>query len=412
MRAFERFLNYVSIWTTSDPYTHTHPSTERQFDLAHLLEREMKDLGMKNVLVDEKCYVYGCLDATPGLESVPALGLIAHMDTSPDASGKNVKPVLHKNYDGSPIVLPATGAVLDTEQFPCLKNLIGETVITTDGTTLLGADDKAGIAEILTVVEYLQTDGLPHGKICVAFTPDEEIGEGTDNFDLERFGADIAYTLDGDDVGEFSYENFNGASAVVTFKGFSIHPGSAKDLMINAQNLAHEFHRGLPEFDRPEYTEDKQGFFHLCSMSGSVAEATLTYIIRDHDRESFEHRKNLMHDLASSMNQEFGPDTVSVDIRDSYYNMETLIRKNWAVVEMAHQAIEMAGFTPKDVPVRGGTDGARITYMGLPCPNIGTGGYNWHGESECISVEKMDQAVEIILCLTKLVAESPPQQHL
>lgn len=371
----------------------------------------MKDLGMKNVLVDEKCYVYGCLDATPGLESVPALGLIAHMDTSPDASGKNVKPVLHKNYDGSPIVLPATGAVLDTEQFPCLKNLIGETVITTDGTTLLGADDKAGIAEILTVVERLQTDGLPHGKICVAFTPDEEIGEGADNFDLERFGADIAYTLDGDDVGEFSYENFNGASAVVTFKGFSIHPGSAKDLMINAQNLAHEFHRGLPEFDRPEYTEDKQGFFHLCSMSGSVAEATLTYIIRDHDRESFEHRKNLMHDLASSMNQEFGPDTVSVDIRDSYYNMETLIRKNWAVVEMAHQAIEMAGFTPKDVPVRGGTDGARITYMGLPCPNIGTGGYNWHGESECISVEKMDQAVEIILCLTKLVAESPLQQH-
>jgi tripeptide aminopeptidase len=402
MRAYERFLNYVKVWTTSSTETHTHPSTERQFDLAHMLVKEMRELGIEDARVDEKCYVYGTLPATAGCEDATPIGLISHMDTSPDASGENVKAILHENYDGGELVLPATGAILDTKQFPCLKNLIGQTVITTDGTTLLGADDKAGIAEILTLVEKLQTESIPHGKLCIGFTPDEEIGEGANYFDIDLFGAKVAYTCDGDDVGEFSYENFNGASAVVTVKGFSIHPGSAKDLMINAQNVAMEFHMSLPQEERPEHTEDKQGFYHLHNMRGNVSEAVLTYIIRDHDHAKFEQKKERMVQLAQSFNEKYGSQTITLELVDSYYNMADLIKDHWEIVEKAHRAIELSGLVPTDVPVRGGTDGARLTYMGLPCPNVGTGGYNWHGESECISVEGMDKAVEILLHLVEL----------
>lgn len=410
MRAYERFLNYVKVWTTSDRESLTHPSTECQFQLAHLLVEEMKSIGMTDAYVDEHCYVYGHLPATPGCESVPALGFISHLDTSMDAPGKDVHPVLHENYSGGPIQLPATGEILDPEEFPAIRNLIGQTVITSDGTTLLGADDKAGIAEIMTVVERLNGDKIPHGTICVAFTPDEEIGAGAKFFDTQAFGADVAYTLDGDDVGEFSYENFNGATAVVTITGRGIHPGSAKNVMVNAQNVAMEFHAALPMAERPEYTEERQGFYHLYEMRGTVNQARLTYLVRDHDRAGFARKKARLTETAGILNERYGAGIVAVELQDSYYNMEEIIRGHWEMVERAHKAIELAGLTPIDVPVRGGTDGAMISYMGLPCPNIGTGGYNWHSVKECISVEGMDRVVEIVLHLVELYRNGGPVQ--
>ena len=283
MRAYERLLKYARVYTTSDPNSGTHPSAEREFDLAHILVEDMKAIGIEDAFVDEHCYVYGTLPATPGCEDKPALGLIAHMDTAPDASGENVNPILHENYDGRDVTLPATGMVMKVSTFPFLKDLKGETLITTDGTTLLGADDKAGVAEILTAAETLIAEGRPHGKLCIAFTPDEEIGEGASLFDIPGFGADFAYTVDGGDVGGIEYENFNAASATVTVHGFSVHPGSAKDAMINASNVAMEFHQALPVMARPETTEGRQGFYHLCQMYGDVTEAKLGYILRDHD---------------------------------------------------------------------------------------------------------------------------------
>ena len=402
MRAYERLLNYVKVWTTSDPESGTHPSTMRQFDLAHQLVQELKDLGLADAHVDEHCYVYATLPATPGQESAKPLGFIAHMDTTDDASGENVNPQIHPNYDGGKVVLPATGAVLDPAVFPFLTAMKGQTLITTDGSTLLGADDKAGVAEIMTMLERVIAEKRPHGKLCIGFTPDEEIGEGASLFDVEGFGAAYAYTVDGEDAGEISYENFNAAAAVVTVHGFSVHPGSAKNTMINAQNVAMEFHAALPAFARPEHTEGREGFFHLTSMVGDVTTAKLGYIVRDHDAAKFAARKAQMEHIAACLNERYGAGTVELDIHDSYRNMIEQIRPHFHLVENARKAIRAAGLEPIETPVRGGTDGATLSYMGLPCPNLGTGGFNYHGPCECTTAEKMDQCTEILLNLVDL----------
>ena len=402
MRAYERLLKYVKVWTTSDPESGTHPSTMRQFDLAHQLVQELKDLGLTDAHVDEHCYVYATLPATPGQESAKPLGFIAHMDTTDDASGENVNPQIHPNYDGGKVVLPATGTVLDPAQFPFLTEMKGQTLITTDGSTLLGADDKAGVSEIMTMLERVITEKRPHGKLCIGFTPDEEIGEGASLFDVEGFGAAYAYTVDGEDAGEISYENFNAAAAVVTVHGFSVHPGSAKNTMINAQNVAMEFHAALPAFSRPEHTEGREGFFHLTSMVGDVTTAKLGYIVRDHDAAKFAARKAQMEHIAACLNERYGEGTVELDIHDSYHNMLEKIQPHFHLVENARKAIRAAGLEPIETPVRGGTDGATLSSMGLPCPNLGTGGFNFHGPCECITAEKMDQCTEILLNLVDL----------
>ena len=405
MRAYERLLQYAKVYTTSDPASGTHPSTARQFDLAHLLVEEMQALGIADAAVDEHCYVYGSLPAAPGCEGLPCLGLIAHMDTSPDASGENVRPVIHENYDGKDVQLPGSGAVMKVSAFPFLASMKGETLITSDGTTLLGADDKAGIAEILTAVETVIRDGLPHGRLAIAFTPDEEIGEGADLFDLERFGADFAYTVDGGDVGGIEYENFNAAAATVTIRGLSVHPGSAKDTMINASNLAMEYHLALPRMARPETTEGRQGFYHLCQMYGDVNEAKLGYILRDHDAACLEYKKEMLFQIAAWMNGRYGAGTVAVEIKDSYRNMIEKIRPHFHLVETARTAIRMAGLEPEELPVRGGTDGATLSWKGLPCPNLGTGGFNFHGVYECTTAERMDKAAEVVGNIIALYAK-------
>jgi len=405
MRAYERFLKYVTVHTTSDPRSTSNPTTKGQFDLAHQLVDEMKKLGITDAYVDDKCYVYGTLPATEGYKQAKALGFIAHMDTSDAASGKDVKPQIHAEYDGGDIYQEGSGTYITVKQFPFLTKLKGHTLITTDGTTLLGADDKAGIAEILTMVERIQSEKIPHGKLCIGFTPDEEVGQGADFFDVEGFGADYAYTVDGGDVCEIEYENFNAASAVVTVHGFSVHPGSAKDTMINAQNVAMEFHMSLPRFERPEHTEGREGFYHLTDMQGDVTTAKLEYIIRDHDEAKFQAKKDTMELIAARLNDQYGAGTVALDIQDSYANMIEQIRPHFHLIENARTAIQKVGLQPVECPIRGGTDGARLSYMGLPCPNLGTGGFGFHGPSEGISVEKMDQCVEILLHLVELYAK-------
>ena len=405
MRAYERFLKYVRVYTTSSETSETHPTTARQFDLARQLEAEMRELGLEGVRVDRHGYVYGFLPATPGCEAKPAIGLIAHMDTSPDAPGENVNPQIYKNYDGGDVVFPATGEVMAVASFPELANWKGQTLITADGTTLLGADDKAGVAEILTAVERIVAEGRPHGRVCVGFTPDEEVGQGADLFDVEGFGADYAYTVDGGDVGELEYQNFNAAAAVFTVHGFSVHPGSAKGLMKNAQVMAMELHALLPENETPATTEGTEGFYHLTSMTGQVAQAKLGYIVRDHDKQKLEARKHFLQEVADRMNRKYGPGTVELELRDSYYNMEEQIKPHFHLIENAQKAIQAAGLTPRIVPIRGGTDGARLSYMGLPCPNLGTGGFNFHGPCEYITAEKMDQSVEIVLNILDIYAQ-------
>ena len=406
MRAYQRLLQYVQVHTTSDPTTGTHPSTQRQFDLARMLADELRALGVGDADVDEHCYVYGHLPATPGCEGRPALGLIAHMDTAPDASGEKVQPILHENYDGRDVTLPGTGAVMKVADFPFLASMKGETLITTDGTTLLGADDKAGVAEIITAVETLIQDGLPHGPISIAFTPDEEIGEGASLFDLERFGADFGYTVDGGDVGGIEYENFNAASATVTVHGLSVHTGSAKGTMVNAANVAMEYHLSLPRMARPEATEGREGFYHLCQMTGDVTEAKLGYILRDHDAAKLEYKKDNMRQAADYFNGKYGPGTVTVELKDGYRNMIEKIRPHFHLVETARTAIQMAGLVPEEVPVRGGTDGAVLSWQGLPCPNLGTGGFNFHGVLECITAERMDKATQVVLNIIALYAKA------
>ena len=406
MRAYERFLKYVTIYTTSDEESTTHPSTARQFDLAHLLVAQLKELGVADAAVDDKCYVYGTLPATPGYEEKPALGFVSHMDTAPAAPGENVKPQVFENYDGGDVLFAGTGEYMTVEKFPELANWKGQTLITADGTTLLGADDKAGIAEIMTAVERIQKENIPHGKICIGFTPDEEVGQGADFFDVDRFGAQFAYTVDGGDVGELEYQNFNAADAVVTVHGFSVHPGSAKGLMKNAQTIAMEFAAALPAEEVPEHTEGFEGFFHLYQMSGDVTTAKLHYIIRDHDGEKFAARKALMEKITARLNAEHGAGTVVLELKDSYYNMEEKVKPHFHLIENAEKAIRKADLEAHIVPIRGGTDGARLSFMGLPCPNLGTGGFNFHGPCEYITAEKMDKSVEIILNIIAIYAEN------
>ena len=404
MRAYERLIRYAKIHTTSDPDSESCPSTSCQLDLAKVLVEEMKSIGLSDVKMDEHGYVYGWLPATSGCEDKPALGLIAHMDTSPDASGENVIPILHENYDGKDLTLSG-GTVLSVERFPFLAKMKGETLITSDGTTLLGVDDKAGIAEILTAAESVIHNGTPHGKLCIAFTPDEEIGRGADLFDIPGFGAQFAYTVDGGDVGGIEYENFNAASASVKITGFSVHPGESKNRMINASNVAMEFHMALPSMARPEHTEGREGFYHLTHMSGDVSAAKLEYILRDHDAAKLEEKKDTMDHIARCLNDKYGADTVKVKIKDSYQNMAEKIKPHYHLVEAAEQAIRAVGLEPVHVPVRGGTDGARLSWEGLPCPNLGTGGFNFHGPAECTTVERMDKSVEILLNIIDLYAK-------
>ena len=404
MRAYERLIKYAKIHTTSDEESETCPSTPCQLDLARLLVDEMKGLGISDAAMDEFGYVYGTIPASAGLEDRPGLGFIAHMDTSGAAPGENVKPVLHENYDGGDVVLEGD-TVISVERFPFLPDLRGETLITSDGTTLLGADDKAGIAEILTACEKIIAEGLPHPKLCIGFTPDEEIGRGADKFDIARFGAEYAYTVDGGDVGGIEYENFNAASAVVTFRGFSVHPGSAKDSMINAINVALEFHSALPAFERPEHTDGREGFYHAVHIEGETGEAKLVYILRDHDLDKLNQKKETMRLAAARLNDRYGAGTVTLAIRDSYLNMIEKIKPHFHLVEKAREAIRMTGLTPEELPVRGGTDGAVLSWKGLPCPNLGTGGFNFHGKAECITVERMDRATDVLLNIVKLYSE-------
>ncbi len=405
MRAYERLIKYAQIETTSDDTTGAHPSTENQFQLAKLLVEEMKSLGIEDARVDEKCYVYGFIPATEGYEKVPALGLISHMDVSNAASGKNVKPQMVENYAGGDIPLGESGRVLSPERYPVLEKLVGDTLITTDGTTLLGADDKAGIADILTAIEQIQTEKIPHGKLCIGFTPDEEIGEGADFFDVAGFGAEFAFTIDGGAAGEIEYQNFNAAGASLEIQGISAHPGSAKNVMVNALTVAIQLNSLLPANEVPEHTEGVEGFYHMVSLEGTPASAKVEYIIRDHDRSIFEQRKEKLAQAVAFINQQYNENTVKMTIQDNYYNMEDRIRPHFHLIENARKATEMAGVAPYIVPVRGGTDGARLSFMGLPCPNLGIGGFNGHGEYEFVSVQQMDKVVEIILNLIRIYAE-------
>lgn len=405
MRAYERFLNYVPVWTTSDETSDTVPSADRELVLARMLVEEMKGLGIADARVDDKGYVYGHIPATPGCEDKPSLGLVAHMDTVADASGENIKPQIIENYDGKDVVLKGSGDILKVDEFPYLAELKGRTLITTDGTTLLGADDKAGIAEILTVAEEIIKEGLPHGKICIGFTPDEEIARGAKHFDVEGFGADYAYTLDGDEEGEIQFENFNASTAFITIHGVSVHTGSAKDVMVNSQTIATEIHQMLPVNERPETTEGYEGFYHLVSVQGNVTTTKMKYFIRDFDRRSFDARAQKLRDIAEEMNKKYGEGKVEVEIVESYYNMREKIEPCMQLIDYAKAAIEHAGITPIVSPVRGGTDGARLSFKGLPCPNLGTGGHAFHGVFEHITVEGMDKAVFIVKDIIRQFAE-------
>ncbi len=409
MQVKERFLKYVSYWTTADENNMEQgepriPSSARQFDLGKALEQELRELGLTNVILTDHCYVYGLLPATEGCEDRPAVGFISHMDTAPDFPGKDVKPQCLSDYDGGDVLLSGSGAYLKVSDFPSLKSLKGRTLITTDGTTLLGADDKAGISEILTAVEEIIASGKPHGDIWVGFTPDEEVGCGANLFDLDYFKAEFAYTLDGDYEGEVAYDNFNASSADFSIQGVNVHPGEAKDIMVNAALVACEIQAMLPPNETPAHTEGREGFFHLTDMKGDVASAELSYIVRDHDKESFENRLHLLHSIETEMNRKYGEKTVTLTITDSYSNMLEVIKGCPHVVEIAKKAISAVGLEPLSRPVRGGTDGARLSFMGLPCPNLGTGGYGFHGPYEHISVEGMETAVKIIQNIVSIIA--------
>lgn len=397
MKVSDRLLDYVSYWTTSDENNSNIPSSDREFALGKKLEKELKELGLSKVILTDHCYVYGLLPATSGMENKKAIGLIAHMDTAPDYSGENVKPQIIPDYDGKDVLLKGSGAYLKVSDFPSLTSLKGRTLITTDGTTLLGADDKAGVAEIMTAIEQIIERKIPHGDIWVGFTPDEEVGAGANLFDLDYFKADYAYTVDGDYEGEIAYENFNAASAVFSITGVNVHPGEAKDIMVNAALVGCEIAMSLPADETPATTCGRQGFFHLTDMSGDVSSAKLFYIVRDHDKNIFESRLNRLRTIEVEMNQKYGEGTVNLAIQHSYENMLSVIEEQMYIVELAKKAISSVGLEPISRPVRGGTDGARLSFMGLPCPNLGTGGYGFHGPFEHISVEGMETAVKILL---------------
>lgn len=405
MRVEERLLKYVSYWTTSDEECRQIPSSERQFELGKVLEQELRDLGLEKVTLTDHCYVYGLLPATKGYADKPAVGFISHMDTAPDFSGKDVKPQIIPDYDGNDVLLKGSGAYLKVSDFPTLKTLKGRTLITTDGTTLLGADDKAGVSEIMTAVEQIITEKIPHGDIWIGFTPDEEVGSGADLFDLDYFKARFAYTVDGDYEGEVAYENFNAASASFEINGVNVHPGEAKDIMINAALVGCEIASLLPENETPAHTEGREGFYHLTDFCGDIAHAKVNYIVRDHDKATFEKRLDTLRGIEKKMNEKYHADTVKLNIQHSYSNMLEVIEKNEYVVAIAKKAIKNVGLEPVSRPVRGGTDGARLSFMGLPCPNLGTGGYGFHGPFEHISVEGMDTAVSVIKEIVKITAE-------
>lgn len=403
--ATERFLEYVRFDTGSDSSSESFPSTEKQKVLARVLADELTSLGVSNVFMDEKYgYVYGRIPATSGKVDAPKLAFLAHMDTSEEASGKDVKPRLVSNYDGGEVILnEELGLVLSPDKYPELKNYVGKTLVVTDGTTLLGADDKAGVAEIMTMVEILFSpdyDG-EHGEISIVFTPDEETGRGVDYIDLDRVGADYGYTVDGGGIGELEYENFNAACADITINGVSIHPGDSKGKMVNASRLAMEFDSKIPNTMRPETTEKYEGFFHLDSVTGSVEQAQMYYIIRDHDRDLLEKKKELIHSVCQEINDKYGEGTCSIEVNDQYYNMrEKIYPENMFLIDNAKAAYEAEGITPIIKPIRGGTDGARLSFMGLPCPNICTGGRNYHGRYEYCCSEDMETISRILVRLT------------
>ncbi len=401
MKAFERLIRYAQIHTSSDDKSGTTPSSDRQRDLSLVLRDEMTALDFDGVYVDEHAYVYGFLPATAGREGEPCIALIAHLDTIPDSdfSGKDVRPRLVENYDGGELPLGESGRVLSPSLFPDLENLKGHTLITTDGTTILGADDKAGIAEILTACEELLRSGLPHGRVAVCFTPDEEIGHGASLLSFERLGADFGYTVDGGGLDQINTETFNAAEVTVTLTGVNVHPGDAKGRMRNASLLAVEFAGLLPAAERPETTQGYEGFFHLTDMSGTVDRASLSYIVRDHDAVHFEIRKNMMAQAAVYLNEKYGQGTASLTVRDQYRNMAEVLQRCPQAISRAEDAIRKAGLTPHRVPVRGGTDGSQLSFRGLPCPNLGTGGACFHGPYEHISVQNMDLAVRILINL-------------
>ena len=397
MRTYERFLNYIQYDTASDESSNTCPSTQKQLVLGRALAEEMKAMGIADARIDEYGYVYGSIPANA--DGLPAIGLIAHMDVVDSVPSAPMNASVVENYDGGPLTLK-NGLILDPAVFPEVAGAKGKHLIVSDGNTSLGADDKAGIAEIMTACERILADPtLRHGRICIGFTPDEEIGRGANRFDVQGFGADFAYTMDGGVVGDMNYENFNAAAGTVTVHGRSVHTGSAKGIMRNASLIAMEFAAMLPPQERPEYTEHREGFYHLDAMQGSVDEAKLKYILRDHDRNRFEQRKAAFAAIADYLNGKYGPGTVEVDIRDSYYNMREIVEQHMDIVERAFAAYRAVGVEPVVTPIRGGTDGARLTYMGLPTPNIATGGMNFHGRFECVAVEDMDIMTDMIVRL-------------
>ncbi len=406
-KVLERFLRYIKIDTQSNENSETTPSTEKQFALAKILKQELEELGLQDISLDDKCYLMATLPANTDAK-IPTIGFIAHMDTSPDMPGSVEKPNFVYNYNGDDIVInKEKNLVLTTKEFPELNDYIGKTIITTDGTTLLGADDKAGIAEIITAVEFLvHNPQIKHGTIKVGFTPDEEIGRGVDHFDVKKFNADFGYTLDGGGIGELEYENFNAAGAKVFIQGRNIHPGYAKDKMINAMLVAMEFNAMLPVNQRPEFTENYDGFFHIVRMEGTVENAMLQYIIRDHDKVKFENKKKLFTDCVDFLKNRYGADVLKLEMKDQYYNMKEQVLPVFHIVETAQKAMELVGVKPKVVPIRGGTDGARLSYMGLPCPNIFAGGHNFHGKFEYVPVESMVKATEVILKIIELYTVS------
>ena len=402
----DRFISYVTVDTESDPTSENTPSTKKQWDLANALVAELKEIGMEDVSIDENSYIMATLPSNLDKE-LPIIGFISHFDTSPDFTGANVKPQIIENYNGSDIILnKEENIILSPSYFEDLLLYKGQTLITTDGTTLLGADDKAGITEIISAMEYLiNHPELKHGTIKVGFTPDEEIGRGAHKFDVKKFGADWAYTMDGSQIGELEYENFNAAGAVVTVKGKIVHPGYAKGKLINSMYIASQFINSLPKMETPEHTEGREGFFHLHDMNGAVEETKLHYIIRDHDLSHFEVRKNTINKLAEELNSQYGREVISVEIKDQYFNMREKIEPVMHIVKIAEEAMIQANIKPLIKPIRGGTEGSQLSYMGLPCPNIFAGGHNFHGRYEYVPVESMQKAIEVIVNISQLIVK-------